>query len=46
MRQPLSRNAKTAREEGFSEVADWFETFTKAEANHEARFQQGLKSIR
>src|ERR1700747_1237445 len=24
--------AKTAREEGFSEIADWFETLTKAEA--------------
>ena len=38
--------ARTAREEGFSEIADWFETLTRAEANHAARFQQGLKSIR
>jgi rubrerythrin len=38
--------AKTAREEGFSEIADWFETLSKAEANHAARFRQGLKAIR
>ena len=38
--------ARTAREEGFSEIADWFETLPKAEANHAARFQPGLKSIR
>ena len=27
--------AKSAREEGFSEIADWFETLAKAEKSHE-----------
>ena len=31
--------AKTAREEGFAEVADWFETLAKAEKSHAGRFQ-------
>ena len=37
--------AKTAREEGFSEVADWFETLAKAEKSHAGRFDQALKSL-
>ena len=37
--------AKTAREEGFSEVADWFETLAKAEKSHAGRFQKGLDSV-
>jgi rubrerythrin len=37
--------AKIAREEGFTEIADWFETLAKAEKSHAARFAQGLKSI-
>ena len=37
--------AKTAREEGFGEIADWFETLAKAERSHAGRFEQGLKSI-
>ena len=37
--------AKTAREEGFSEIADWFETLAKAEKSHAGRFQQMLDSI-
>ncbi len=37
--------AKTAREEGFSEIADWFETLAKAEKSHAGRFEQGLKSV-
>jgi rubrerythrin len=37
--------AKTAREEGFGEIADWFETLAKAEKSHAGRFQQGLNSI-
>ena len=39
------RMAKIAREEGFAEIADWFETLAKAEGNHAVRFRQGLKSI-
>ncbi len=37
--------AKTAREEGFPEIADWFETLAKAEKSHAGRFQQMLDSI-
>jgi rubrerythrin len=37
--------AKTAREEGFSEIADWFETLAKAEKSHAGRFSQGLKTL-
>ena len=37
--------AKTAREEGFSEIADWFETLAKAEKSHAGRFQALLDSI-
>jgi rubrerythrin len=37
--------AKAAREEGFAEVADWFETLAKAEKAHAGRFDQMLKSI-
>jgi rubrerythrin len=37
--------ARTAREEGFTEVADWFETLAKAEKSHAGRFQQLLESI-
>src|SRR6185503_17635086 len=38
--------AETARAEGFTEIADWFETLARAEKNHAARFTLGLKSIR
>jgi rubrerythrin len=37
--------AKTARDEGFSEIADWFETLAKAEKSHAGRFTQMLKSV-
>ena len=37
--------AKAAREEGFSEIADWFETLAKAERSHANRFQKALDSI-
>ena len=37
--------AKTAREEGFTEIADWFETLAKAEKSHAGRFEKGLNSI-
>jgi rubrerythrin len=37
--------AKTAREEGFPEIAAWFETLAKAEKSHAGRFQKGLDSI-
>jgi rubrerythrin len=38
--------AKTAREEGFKEIADWFETLAKAEKSHAGRFQKMLDSIK
>ncbi len=34
--------AKTARDEGFDEIADWFETLAKAERSHANRFQKAL----
>lgn len=37
--------AKTARDEGFDEIAEWFETLAKAEKSHAGRFQKGLESI-
>jgi rubrerythrin len=37
--------AKTAREEGFPEIADWFETLAKAEKSHAGRFESMLKTI-
>ena len=37
--------AKTAREEGFEEIADWFETLAKAEKSHAGRFQSLLDDI-
>jgi rubrerythrin len=37
--------AKTARAEGFEEIADWFETLAKAEKSHAGRFQKALDSL-
>ncbi|RIK05252.1 MAG: rubrerythrin [Acidobacteria bacterium] len=37
--------AKTAREEDFDTIADWFETLARAEKSHAGRFQAGLESI-
>ncbi len=37
--------AKTAREEGFDEIADWFETLAKAEKAHAGRFQALLDEV-
>jgi rubrerythrin len=37
--------AKTARGEGFTEIADWFETLAKAEKSHAGKFEKMLKSI-
>jgi len=38
--------AKTAREEGFAELAEWFETLAKAEKSHAGRFQKMLDTIK
>ena len=37
--------AKTAREEGFVELAEWFETLAKAEKSHAGRFQKALDGL-
>jgi rubrerythrin len=34
--------AKTARDEGFDEIADWFETLAKAERSHANKFTKTL----
>ena len=38
--------AKTAREEGFDDVADWFETLAKAEHSHMVRYQKALNELK
>ena len=37
--------AKTARDDGFEEIADWFETLAKAERSHANRFQKALDAL-
>ena len=37
--------AKAAREEGFEEIADWFETLAKAERSHANRFTKALGEL-
>ena len=37
--------AKTARDESFDEIADWFETLAKAERSHANRFQKALDNL-
>jgi rubrerythrin len=37
--------ARTAREEGFEEIADWFETLAKAEKSHAGKFQRLLDGL-
>ncbi len=37
--------ARSAREEGFDEIADWFETLAKAEKSHAGRFQKALDTL-
>ena len=37
--------ARTAREEGFAEIAEWFETLAKAEKSHAGRFSKGLETL-
>jgi rubrerythrin len=38
--------AKAAREEGFAEIAEWFETLAKAEKSHAGRFQRALDELK
>ena len=37
--------AKTAREEGFEEIAEWFETLARAEKSHAGRFSKALATV-
>ena len=37
--------ARTARDEGFDEIADWFETLAKAEKSHAGKFQKTLDTL-
>jgi len=38
--------ARTAREEGFEEIAEWMETLAKAERSHAGRFQRALDELK
>jgi len=38
--------ARQAREEGFGEIAEWFETLAKAEKSHAGRFAKGLAQVK
>ena len=38
--------ARAAREEGFQEIAEWFETLARAEKSHAGRFTKGLESLK
>ncbi len=37
--------ARIARDEGFDEIADWFETIARVEKSHAGRFAQGLDAL-
>jgi rubrerythrin len=37
--------AKQAREEGFDEIANWFETLAKAERSHANRYTKALEAL-
>jgi rubrerythrin len=37
--------AKDARDEGFTDIAEWFETLAKAEKSHAGRFAKALDSL-
>ena len=37
--------SKTARDEGFEEIAEWLETLARAEKSHAGRFAEGLDQV-
>jgi len=37
--------AKTARQEGFDDIAEWFETLAKAEKSHAGRFKKAHDTL-
>ena len=38
--------ARTARDEGFEEIAQWFETLARAEKSHAGRFEKALETLK
>src|SRR5687767_14026935 len=38
--------ARTARDEGFDQIGEWFETLARAEKSHAGRFTQGLEALK
>jgi rubrerythrin len=38
--------ARQAREEGYNDIADWFETLANSERSHAKRYQKALDSLR
>ncbi len=38
--------ARTARDEGYEEIAEWFETLARAEKSHAGRFSKGLENLK
>ena len=38
--------AQTAHQEGFEEIAKWFETLAKAEKAHAGKYEEALKTIK
>ena len=38
--------AKAARDEGFDDIGEWFETLAKAEKSHAGRFQKMLDTLK
>jgi rubrerythrin len=38
--------ARVARDEGFDDIGEWFETLAKAERSHAGRFTKGLEAAR
>jgi rubrerythrin len=37
--------AKQAREEGFDDIGEWFETLARAEKSHAGRFAKALDTL-
>ncbi len=37
--------ARIARDEGFAEIADWFETLAKAERSHAGKFTKARETL-
>ncbi|ADO75994.1 ferritin family protein [Stigmatella aurantiaca] len=37
--------AKIAREEGFEDIAEWFETLARAEKSHAGRFTKAIQAL-